>query len=479
MGEAQIGERDAGCVGPGREVGRVVGQRHDADTGARVGDHRRRARRDLVVAGAGVGDPGLVEVADRVEQRDRPVVEGVVVGERDDVDPEVAQHLDRDGRGAEEERLVRIGPPLAPVGDRALQVEQEHVGFPCDLHHGAVDDLGRRDPREPLAHHPSEHRVTRDAELHRRSSCLRRRCSTAAGRPPLPTDQPAGRHPRLVPVAPSRLGPVAGPACVGGSTASLLAGGMRRVRPPRGSPRRSRRASHLHLPHLLEGPPPSRSNRDAPARVEGHPAPARWRSSLARRRADWSGIGVRAASVDDPSTTATAVVTSVRHAACTSRGRAPVLVHTQAPTSSPPSRTAATSPRDGSSGASPATSRPRCVTPAVGTSATAPRWRVRPHRRGWSSPVASTSSRSGRRWRPATAAARRTPRPCHRGGRDRPLPGRTPRSSPRPWGGRRAPRAAPAVLAPPDAPAAPRGTRRSPATGRRSGPRRVGQRRAE
>src|SRR5207248_9983361 len=52
---------------------------------------------------------------ERVDERDRPVVERVVVGEGDRLDPKLREPLGRDRRGAEEERLAGIGEALPAV----------------------------------------------------------------------------------------------------------------------------------------------------------------------------------------------------------------------------------------------------------------------------------------------------------------------------------------------------------------------------
>src|SRR5262245_46432324 len=76
-------------------------------------------------------------------------------------------------------------------------------------------------------------------------------------------------------------------------------------------------------------------------------APASARASRATRRASWSGTGVRAASVDAARTISAAVSAFVRHAACATTGRAPVLVHTQNPTHRSRTRPGARAPRSG------------------------------------------------------------------------------------------------------------------------------------
>jgi hypothetical protein len=134
---------------------------------------------------------------------------------------------------------------------------------------------------------------------------------------------------------------------------------------------------------------------------------ARARATRATSRARRSGSGVRARAMH-ASTTCTATAVSVRQAACTATGRASRRVRTHAPTIAPSSVRGATSPGFGP-GLPPRAPRGRWVTPTVGTSSTAPRCRARPAPRGWSRPVASTRSTSGRVHSAATAAARAGP----------------------------------------------------------------------
>ena len=126
------------------------------------------------------------------------------------------------------------------------------------------------------------------------------------------------------------------------------------------------------------------------------------RASRATRRASCTGTGVRDASVDARSTVDAAVSGSVRQPACARTGRAPVRVQTQYPTVRPPTWAGPRDARTGS-GRSPVATRLRCVTPTVGSPRTAPRWTASPAPLGWSRPVASTSSTSGRTSRAVTA----------------------------------------------------------------------------
>jgi hypothetical protein len=99
------------------------------------------------------------------------------------------------------------------------------------------------------------------------------------------------------------------------------------------------------------------------------------RADRANRRACLSGSGVRPPRASW-STRWHAVSRLIRHAGWIQRGLESALVCTSlAPV--PPLRA-------------------RSVTPTVGRSSTAPRWSARPAWRGWSTPVALTSSTSGR-----------------------------------------------------------------------------------
>jgi hypothetical protein len=119
-------------------------------------------------------DPCRIEVGERVEERIRPEVERVVVGQRDAVDAEVCERLRGPRRSAEVEDPPRRR--LAARGDAVLEVEDEEVGLPNE-----VDEL-RREERvrglrlQPLGDSAPEHRVAPERELHdsrRRSSSAR------------------------------------------------------------------------------------------------------------------------------------------------------------------------------------------------------------------------------------------------------------------------------------------------------------------
>ena len=121
--EGHAGRSAAGGVGR-----RVVGRRDHAQPDTRRLEHDGRVGGLGRGAGADRRDARRREVLERVEQRDGPVVEGVVVGQRDAVDPRARQPLGRRRRRAEEERLVRIREALAARRDAALEVDDEQVG---------------------------------------------------------------------------------------------------------------------------------------------------------------------------------------------------------------------------------------------------------------------------------------------------------------------------------------------------------------
>ena len=115
-------------------------------------------------AGAHPLDPGRGEVLERVEQGFLPVVEGVVVGERHAVDPEMRERPHRCRRSPEEERLVGPGPLGYTIGDAALEVQHEQVGPPGRLDHVRVyQGLGRRDTQS-LGDASPQHRVARQGQ---------------------------------------------------------------------------------------------------------------------------------------------------------------------------------------------------------------------------------------------------------------------------------------------------------------------------
>ncbi len=143
VGEAHHPHR----VGPAPEVGRAAG-------GVDVG------------TGSHVGDPRLVEAVGPLREGLGPVVEGMVVGQRDAVDSEQGQHLDRLGRGPEEERFVGVGPPLSARRDAALEVEHEQVGGTYDVHQLPREQISGRAGGQCRPHPAAEHGVPGEGDGH-------------------------------------------------------------------------------------------------------------------------------------------------------------------------------------------------------------------------------------------------------------------------------------------------------------------------
>jgi hypothetical protein len=79
-------ERDAGGGGAGEGVLEDVRVREEGDANAARVDDGRRPRGRFVHAGAGMGDALGVEGGDGVRDTVRPVVGGVVVSQRGDID---------------------------------------------------------------------------------------------------------------------------------------------------------------------------------------------------------------------------------------------------------------------------------------------------------------------------------------------------------------------------------------------------------
>jgi hypothetical protein len=152
------------------EGGRMVGDADDSDPGAGSLEHARSSRRSLVDARTHDANPGVVEALDRVEQRVDVVVEGVVVRERDAVDAQILQHLHGDWRRAEEERLVRIGPPGPTVRDRALEVEHERISLTDDRSEVVGEQRRSRVGLQTRRHQTSQHRVAGQRQSHGRST---------------------------------------------------------------------------------------------------------------------------------------------------------------------------------------------------------------------------------------------------------------------------------------------------------------------
>ena len=115
--EAEIDVGDAGAVGFGGEVCRMVGCCDDADAYTAACNHYWSACRTLIGTSTDARDPSVCEAGDGVEKRRRSVVEGVVVGEGDATDAEKTQHIDCSWRSAEEESANVVCPPVIDLDE--------------------------------------------------------------------------------------------------------------------------------------------------------------------------------------------------------------------------------------------------------------------------------------------------------------------------------------------------------------------------
>ena len=97
-------------------------------------DDGRRARLLQIPACSHAPDPLLVEKGQGVEKRVVAVVEHVIIGEGDDVHPHLVQLVDQGRMGSK--KRVFLGR-VAPLGIRALQVDERHVGPRHTLEQGA------------------------------------------------------------------------------------------------------------------------------------------------------------------------------------------------------------------------------------------------------------------------------------------------------------------------------------------------------
>ena len=117
----------AGCRHPGRgELGHLRDADH-RDPHALDRGHVGRPGRGGAGPDPHVGEPGGPGRGQRVGQADGSVVQGVVVGHRDQVDAGVTQRGEGGGRGAE---MKGLGLRRAAGGDRGLQVHRGEVSRP-------------------------------------------------------------------------------------------------------------------------------------------------------------------------------------------------------------------------------------------------------------------------------------------------------------------------------------------------------------
>ena len=99
----------------------------------------RRVRFGGVAADADQREAGVLGVGQGVFEAFGAVVETVVVGHGDHVDPGVAEGVERGGGRPERERLVGRA---TPVGDRGFEVGHGEVGVGHELGHG-IEELER------------------------------------------------------------------------------------------------------------------------------------------------------------------------------------------------------------------------------------------------------------------------------------------------------------------------------------------------
>src|SRR5439155_23989624 len=136
----------------------------------------RRPRLLGILARAGPRDPGRAQMLECLEQRLGPAVERVVVRERDAVDAEVKQCLDRRGRGLKGEGLRCR---LAPLGDAAPEAEDEEIGAARDVYQIGIDERLRPAAPESLRDAAAEHRVAGERDPHPNPyrPCRRTQCA--------------------------------------------------------------------------------------------------------------------------------------------------------------------------------------------------------------------------------------------------------------------------------------------------------------
>jgi hypothetical protein len=155
------------AVKPGGELSRVVGERHHRQPHTGRIEQDRPAGVFDVDSGADPPDACCSQVVEGVEECLGPEVEGVVVGQGYAVHAQEREHLGGDGRGAEEERLGRVGPGHAPGGDATFQIDDAEIGFPKGVNHLGGEQGGGRRRRQGLGDAAPQHRVSGEGEPHR------------------------------------------------------------------------------------------------------------------------------------------------------------------------------------------------------------------------------------------------------------------------------------------------------------------------
>jgi hypothetical protein len=144
----------------------VVGKGDDTDAPFGGGQERRRPRGQDVAAGTGMGDAGLVEATDRIQQPGHAKVGRVVIGQRGEVHPGDQQRLDYTWVGPKVERLVpTVLPPFSVIGQGALQVDEEAVGAPQGRQQIAPG-IGKAPLGDHSVDHATEHHVADECQCH-------------------------------------------------------------------------------------------------------------------------------------------------------------------------------------------------------------------------------------------------------------------------------------------------------------------------
>jgi hypothetical protein len=107
----------------------MIREAHDAHAQAGGLDDGGRTGGTLVGAGARPGDACAPKMVERVEESLAPVVERMVVRDRDAAHAELCQRIHCVRGSPEEERLRRVGPPRPVLRDGALEIEDEQVSL--------------------------------------------------------------------------------------------------------------------------------------------------------------------------------------------------------------------------------------------------------------------------------------------------------------------------------------------------------------
>jgi hypothetical protein len=113
---------DTGSVGGCCEISRMVGETEYFDAETIFRQNFGLPSCADVLAGPDMGDPCVVEIIKRIDQRVVAKVERVVVRKRYAIHSEVDEQIDRCRRCPEEERLARRQPRLTLSRDTAFEI---------------------------------------------------------------------------------------------------------------------------------------------------------------------------------------------------------------------------------------------------------------------------------------------------------------------------------------------------------------------